>query len=87
MKTSNEWRVWAGSSASIWAHRGYTVRGDSVYTESRADALRIARATVPAAVEVGAGDGEVYLYASQDAADRDADGSGADAVVMPVEES
>lgn len=84
--TGATWQAWLGSRASIWSHRGYEVRGETVYTESRADALRIARESLGEdVVEVRADDG-TYLYADADSAARDDDGSSADAVVSRVEE-
>lgn len=77
--------VWLGYRASIWAHRGYVVRGERVECESRADARRIVAESVGEdAVRVD-GDGEHY-YATQEAADADSDGSSADAVIDVAEE-
>lgn len=75
--TTREWSVWLGSEASIWSHRGYTVRGESVLCESREDAESVLRATY--------GDDLVeeqdHYYATQEDCDADSDGSRALAVI------
>lgn len=82
---STPWRVWLGAYASLWSHRGYEVRGESVYCETRQDAERLALEIVGAdAVAVPGGDG-TYYYADDEAALRDSDGSRASAVVCSVE--
>lgn len=75
------YQVWLGYRASIWAHRGYEVRGETVYTSSRRDAERLVRESLSAdAVRVRADNGD-YWYATQVDADKDDDGSSAQAVV------
>lgn len=75
--------VWLGCHASIWGHRGYRVEGEHVYTEGRADAMRLVReAIADDVVTVDAGDA-TYVYRTQ--ADADADGTGADALAVLTE--
>jgi len=76
-----KWKVWLGHQAHIWSHRGYKVRGETVYTVSRADAEWVARSSLPdTAVCVRADDGQ-YWYADKNEAARDDTGALARAVV------
>jgi hypothetical protein len=73
--------IWLGCNASIWSHRGYRVCGEHVYTEDRADALRIVRESIGEdMVAVRTEDG-TYCYRTQEDADADETGASADAVV------
>lgn len=77
--------VWLGCRASIWSHRGYEVRGETVYTSSRKDARRIVRESLgDDVIRVQVDDGE-YYYREAETADRDDTGVLADAIVS-VEE-
>lgn len=84
-ETTQSWQVWMGYRASIWSHRGYTVRGETVYTDSRADAVRLVRESLDEPVAVRC-DEATYYYATQEDADRDESGANAAAVVSRAEE-
>lgn len=86
MSEKNTVRVWLGYRASIWSHRGYTVRGESVYTDSLSDAKRIVGDSLPFEPVAVRADDSIYYYHDQADADRDDDGSGAYAVILWDEE-
>lgn len=87
MKTNN-WKVWLGYRASSWSHRGYTVLGETVYTRSRRDAVRIVRESLGRRVYRACADGDGALYyVSLAALCRDQTGALADAVVSRVSAS
>ena len=76
------WRVWLGAGASIWSHRGYTVRGESVYTTSYRDALRLARQEVGVTrLHVAQVPDGTYCYGTRRERDADETGAAAAAVV------
>lgn len=79
--------AWLGCRASIWAHRGYRVEGERVLCEDLDDARRVVAESLGCQLEdlvCEVGEGE-YYYCSQEEADRDSDGTSADAVVGLVE--
>jgi len=83
---ANGWQVWLGHRASIWAHRGYEVRGETVYVSSRQEAERLVRRSLPdGAVRVRGDDGD-YWYDDEETAESDDSGVLADAVVSRAEE-
>lgn len=87
LKVEPAWTVWLGARASIWSHRGYTVSGERVICEDKADAATVLQgsfADADALVEVEC-DAGAYYYDTQEAADRDQDGSRAIAVVAQDE--
>lgn len=79
--------AWLGYRASIWAHRGYRVEGERVLCSDLDDARRVVAESLGCPLDelvCEVGDGEHY-YLSQEDADRDSDGSSAEAVVGAVE--
>lgn len=76
-----------GSRASIWSHRGYTVRGSRVLCESREDALAILFHSFPDPDQLHefVCDDTTYYYDNEGACDADRDGSRALAVIAPTE--
>jgi hypothetical protein len=86
MSETKGWQVWLGCRASIWSHRGYEVRGETVYVESESEAEHVVRRSLPdGAVRVSACDAD-YWYADAEMAERDDDGIFADAVVSRADE-
>lgn len=74
------YRVWLGSEASIWAHRGYVVAGQTVEgIRSERAARRIVRESIGRYVSMRADDG-IYCYTSR--ADMRADDTGARAAAV-----
>ncbi len=54
--------IWLGQRASIWAHRGYVVRGESVLCTCRGDATSVlykSFADADSLIEVEGGNGEL----------------------------
>lgn len=79
--------AWLGCRASIWAHRGYRVEGEMVLCSDLDDARRVVAESLGCSLEdlvCEVGEGE-YYYSSQEEAERDSDGTSADAVVGTVE--
>jgi len=83
--TNQNWQVWLGCYASIWAHRGYEVSGETVYTDSRADAMRLVSESLGGSYVAVRGDDGTYCYRTQADADSDDSGTQAVAVVSRVE--
>ncbi|MBK8168193.1 MAG: hypothetical protein IPK64_19780 [bacterium] len=81
--TTHTHSVWLGSDASIWAHRGYVVRGERVLCESRKDAKAVVARTCGEDLVVWGGS---HFYASREECDADEDGTGACAVIDEIDD-
>lgn len=80
-KTTKTYRVYLGSEASIWAHRGYAVTGSTVEgITSLRDARRIVRQSLGAYVSTRCPDG-IYCYTSREEMRADDTGAKAPAVI------
>ena len=81
MGARQQCRVWLGSEASIWSHRGYQVRGENVYTDTKSSALNIVRRVLGKGAPRITANGSTYFYRTRDALRNDDTGERSDAML------